>query len=136
MSEQTGNFEDDFLDAARELRQTQADLAAARERIAELERERYDILNVKTMEGLTCSEWLARTAKAEAECDSLKKLAGELVADLTQANRILRKHKLIEIGTLTIANAEAALLSAGIATPSASGPRGGPRHADATIPQS
>lgn len=39
------------------------------DRLAALERERDDALNVKTKEGLTCSEWIARTGKAERERD-------------------------------------------------------------------
>ena len=119
------------------------ELTAAREKIAELERERYDILNVKTIEGLTCSEWLARTAKAEAERESLRKLAGELYHSLSKLGaRVLEWESRESISGTDLGDAliagESALLSAqnaGIANPSASEPHGGPLPADATIPR-
>ena len=69
----------DYLDLQRELQ-------AERQRCEGLVKERAEILNVKSVEGLTSSEWLLRTAKAESRAASAEKDAARLdwLEDITK----------------------------------------------------
>lgn len=57
------------------LRKENEQLHVTRDR---LRRERAEVLDVKTTDGLTSSEWLVRTAKAEAEAKRLRAESAEL----------------------------------------------------------
>lgn len=49
-----------------------------------LRQDRADALNVKTREGLTCSEWIARTGAAERERDELAALVEKMSEALSE----------------------------------------------------
>ena len=56
---------------ARTGEQMRAELAEANARADRLYQDRYDLLGVKTTEGLSASEWMMRTAAATRERDAL-----------------------------------------------------------------
>ncbi len=51
-------------------------LAASEARADRLYKDRYDLLNVKSTDGLSSSEWLMRTATAEARCTDAHEAIG------------------------------------------------------------
>ena len=53
--------------------------------------DREDALNVKSKEGLTCSEWILRTGQAERKYNKLDSKAGKLRGSLLLAQQILRE---------------------------------------------
>ncbi len=59
-------------DAQRALDALQAQLAAEQHRADRAVQDRRDVLDVKTKEGMSCSEWLMRTATAERQVNELK----------------------------------------------------------------
>lgn len=54
------------------------ELMEANDRADRAVKDRAAVLDVKTKEGMTCSEWLMRTAKAEKEVDDLKQQVAQL----------------------------------------------------------
>lgn len=63
-----------------------------------LRQERSDALNVKTKEGLTCSEWILRTGKAERERDEalIAKMNAEAIRDAAIRERDKAMVKVME----------------------------------------
>jgi hypothetical protein len=67
---------------ARTGEQMRAELAEANARADRLYQDRYDLLGVKTTEGLSASEWVMRTAAATRERDALREERDALRAEL------------------------------------------------------
>ena len=60
------------LDYEKQIATLQAQLAAEQHRADRAVQDRRDALDVKTKEGMSCSEWLMRTATAERQVNELK----------------------------------------------------------------
>ena len=61
-----------IADLRSELATLQAQLADEQQRADRAVKDRSEVLDVKTKEGLSCSEWLMRTATAERQVNELK----------------------------------------------------------------
>lgn len=65
-------------DAQQAVERLERELMEANDRADRAVKDRAAVLDVKTKEGMTCSEWLMRTAKAEKEVDDLKQQVAQL----------------------------------------------------------
>ncbi len=76
-----------IADLRSELATLQAQLAAEQQRADRSVQDRRDVLDVKTKEGMSCSEWLMRTATAERQVNELKAQLRQVGEERDEARR-------------------------------------------------
>jgi hypothetical protein len=68
----------DYEETIKIVQHLQATISKQAEEIERLKKDKYELLNVKSKDGILSSEWLMRTATAEGENTTLKARVAEL----------------------------------------------------------
>ena len=80
--------------AEKKVERLERELTEANERADRAVKDRAAVLDVKTKEGLSCSEWLMRTAKAEKDVADLKQQVAQLRENVSKIECELSEWKL------------------------------------------